>query len=58
VPQATAALQAAGFTNLSGSCTVDPNAPNNGMVTGTNPPAQTVTNRGTAIAISFNAKAC
>ena len=58
VADATRALQGAGFSNLTGSCTVDPNAPDAGVVTGTNPGADTMSNRNTAIAISYSAKAC
>ncbi|GAA2074538.1 transglycosylase domain-containing protein [Microbacterium hatanonis] len=56
--QAVATLQAAGFTQLSGSCTVDPAAPDAGLVSGTNPGAGSVASRSTAIAIAYTAKAC
>jgi len=56
--QAVATLQAAGFTQLSGSCTVDPAAPDAGLVSGTNPGAGSVASRNTAIAIAYTAKAC
>jgi membrane peptidoglycan carboxypeptidase len=58
VPAAMSTLQASGFTNLSGSCTEDSNAPKDGLVSGTNPGAGTVTGKGAAIAISYTAKDC
>lgn len=59
VQAAVAALQGAGFTNISGSCTVDPNAQGNQQTaTGTNPPAGTVAGRGTAIVVAYTAKNC
>jgi hypothetical protein len=51
-------LNAAGFTNLTGSCTADPNAPAQGLVTGTNPPAETPVARSAAIAVSYSAPRC
>jgi membrane peptidoglycan carboxypeptidase len=57
--QATQTLRAAGFTNLTGSCTADPNAPNNdGSVSGTNPGAGTAANRSASIAVSYTARSC
>jgi membrane peptidoglycan carboxypeptidase len=58
VADATSALQRAGFTNLSGSCSVNGGSPDAGLVQGTNPAAGTVTNPSTPIAISYTAKAC
>ncbi|MFJ6652786.1 transglycosylase domain-containing protein [Microbacterium sp. NPDC091313] len=59
VQAAAAQLQSAGFTNISGSCTADPNAQGNQQTaTGTNPPAGTVAGKGTAIVIDFTAKNC
>ncbi|MFJ4161153.1 transglycosylase domain-containing protein [Microbacterium testaceum] len=59
VPAAQAALNAAGFTNVSiGACQADGNAPNEGRVTATNPAADTATNKSTAIALSIVAKKC
>ncbi len=59
VPAAQAALNAAGFTNVSiGGCQADGNAPNEGRVTATNPAADTATNKSTAIALSIVAKKC
>ncbi len=59
VPAAQAALNAAGFTNVSiGACQADGTAPNEGRVTATNPAADTATNKSTAIALSIVAKKC
>ncbi|WP_150958622.1 transglycosylase domain-containing protein [Microbacterium testaceum] len=59
VPAAQAALNAAGFTNVTiGGCQTEPNAPNEGQVTATNPAAGTATNKSTAIALSIVAKKC
>ena len=59
VPAAQAALNAAGFTNVSiGACQPEGNAPNEGQVTSTNPAAGTATNKSAAIALSIVAKKC
>jgi membrane peptidoglycan carboxypeptidase len=59
VNEARAALAGAGFTNLSESCAENPGAPDGPpTAVGTNPPAGTAANRGTAISISYTAKKC
>lgn len=55
---AVRALKGAGYANLTGSCTRDPGAPNEELVSGTNPPADTVTSRNSSIAVSYTAKNC
>ncbi|MCT9820994.1 transglycosylase domain-containing protein [Microbacterium sp. W1N] len=56
--EAAQQLQRAGFTSLTAECTASEGAPEQGVVTGTNPAAGTITNRGAAIAIQFQAKDC
>ncbi|MBM3715275.1 MAG: PASTA domain-containing protein [Actinobacteria bacterium] len=59
LPEATATLQGAGFTSLSlGNCVTQPDAPDQGQATGTNPGPGTSTNRNTPIAIDVIAKNC
>jgi beta-lactam-binding protein with PASTA domain len=60
VSQATATLASAGFTNLTGSCSVstDPGTPADGLVSGTNPGAGTVASRSSAISVIYTARNC
>ena len=55
---AVANLKAQGFTNVGQQCTAAPNADDNGTVTGTDPAAGTVVNRGTQITVQYQAKNC
>ncbi|MDT3330177.1 MULTISPECIES: transglycosylase domain-containing protein [Microbacterium] len=55
---ATAALNAAGFSNVTLSCTDDPGAPTQGVVTGTDPAAGETVARDAAITLNYQAKAC
>jgi membrane peptidoglycan carboxypeptidase len=56
--EAAAALRSAGFTNLSASCTEDPNAPPAGVATGTTPGAGTLASRSAAVALAVTARDC
>jgi membrane peptidoglycan carboxypeptidase len=58
--QAVAILASAGFTNLTGSCSVstDPSVPADGIVSGTNPGAATLASRSAAISVIYTARTC
>lgn len=55
---ATAQLRAAGFDNVESQCTETPGAPEDGVVTGTDPAAGTSTNRDTRITIQYQSESC
>ncbi|MFG6475111.1 transglycosylase domain-containing protein [Microbacterium sp. P06] len=55
---AVAALQGAGFTNLTGSCSVDPGASSEGRVGGTNPNADSFAKPSAPIAVSYVKPSC
>lgn len=52
------ALRAAGFGRIDRQCTDAPDAPPQGVVTGTNPAAGTIVSRNTAITIQYQAPNC
>lgn len=55
---AVAQLKSAGFGDVSGQCTQKDDAPDKGVVTGTNPAAGAIVGRGSAITVEFQAKKC
>ncbi|MGB4776862.1 transglycosylase domain-containing protein [Microbacterium sp.] len=55
---AAAALARAGFGSVDAACTQRDDAPRDGTVTGTNPPAGTMVSRNTAITIQYQAESC
>ncbi|WP_312677952.1 PASTA domain-containing protein, partial [Microbacterium sp.] len=55
---AVQALRAAGFGLVESSCTQKDDASDDGTVTGTDPAAGTIVNRGTQITVQYQAKNC